>query len=154
MIKKILVALTCLPLLVNSQSNYNLSLIGDLDWNGLSYDSEGSDIWGWKNSTTGVEYALVGLNSGFSVVDLSSPQNPTESFFISGVNSTWRDIKTFGNHAYITTEGGGGLLIVDLTDLTGQTHTYYTGNFSSAHNIYIDENGVAYIFGGSGKPRL
>ncbi len=122
-------------------------MIGDLDWNGLSYDSEGSDVWGWKNPATGVEYALVGLNSGFSVVDLSSPQNPTESFFISGVNSTWRDIKTFGNHAYITTEGGGGLLIVDLTDLTGQTHTYYTGSFSSAHNIYIDENGVAYIFG-------
>ena len=147
MIKKILVALICLPILVNGQSNYNLALIGTFNWNGLSYDSEGSDIWGWENPTTGVEYALVGLNSGFSVVDLSSPQNPTEAFFISGVNSTWRDIKTWGNHAYVITEGGGGLLIVDLTDLTGQTHTYYTGSYNSAHNIYIDENGVAYIFG-------
>ena len=147
MIKKLLVAIMCVPLFINAQSSYNLTLVSDFDWNGLSYDSEGSDIWGWTNPTTGVEYALVGLNSGFSVVDLSSPQNPTEAFFISGVNSTWRDIKTWGNHAYVITEGGGGLLIVDLTDLTGQTHTYYTGSYSTAHNIYIDENGVAYIFG-------
>ena len=147
MIKKILVVLICLPILLHSQSNYNLTLVGDFDWNGLSYDSEGSDIWGWSNPSTGVEYALVGLNSGFSVVDLSVPQNPTEAFFIQDVNSTWRDVKTWGNHAYITTEGGGGLLIVDLTDLTGNTYTHYTAAFNSAHNIYIDENGVAYIFG-------
>ncbi len=147
MIKRILVVLLFLPLLSNSQSSYNLGLIGSYNWDGASYDSEGSDIWGWANPTTGEEYALVGLNLGFSVIDLSSPQNPTESFFIPGVNSTWRDIKTWGNHAYITTEGGGGLLIVDLTDLTGQTYTYYTASFDAAHNIYIDENGVAYIFG-------
>ena len=67
MIKKILVALIFLPLLVNSQSNYNLSLVGSYNWDGETYDSEGSDIWGWKNPTTGVESALVGFNSGFSV---------------------------------------------------------------------------------------
>ena len=147
MTKKILVVLMCIPFFITAQSSYNLSLIGTFNWSGLSYDSEGSDIWGWYNPATGIEYALVGLNSGFSVVDLSNPQTPTEAFFISGVNSTWRDVKTWGNHAYITTEGGGGLLIVDLTDLSGQTYTHYTGAFDSAHNIYIDENGVAYIFG-------
>ena len=137
----------CLPFLINAQNSYNLSLVGTFNWSGLPYDSEGSDIWGWENPVTGVEYALVGLNSGFSVVDLSTPQTPTEAFFIQDVNSTWRDVKTWGNHAYITTEGGGGLLIVDLTDLTGNTYTHYTGSFNKAHNIYIDENGVAYIFG-------
>jgi choice-of-anchor B domain-containing protein len=147
MIKKILVLLMCFPFIITAQNGYNLGLVGTFNWSGLSYDSEGSDIWGWYNPATGIEYALVGLNSGFSVIDLSSPQNPTESFFIQDVNSTWRDIKTWGNHAYITTEGGGGLLIVDLTDLSGQTYTHYTGSFNSAHNIYIDENGVAYIFG-------
>ena len=145
--KKILVLLICFPFIITAQNGYNLGLVGTFNWSGLSYDSEGSDIWGWYNPATGIEYALVGLNSGFSVIDLSSPQNPTESFFIQDVNSTWRDIKTWGNHAYITTEGGGGLLIVDLTDLSGQTYTHYTGSFNSAHNIYIDENGVAYIFG-------
>jgi len=145
--KKLIVLIMCLPFLINAQNSYNLSLVGTFNWSGLPYDSEGSDIWGWENPVTGVEYALVGLNSGFSVVDLSTPQNPTEAFFIQDVNSTWRDVKTWGNHAYITPEGGGGLLIVDLTDLTGNTYTHYTGSFNKSHNIYIDENGVAYIFG-------
>ena len=66
--KKILFLLVCLPFFMNSQSSYNLALIGDFDWNGLSYDSEGSDIWGWKNPTTGVESEVVleGLASFFS----------------------------------------------------------------------------------------
>lgn len=137
----------CFPLLLFSQSNYNLTLVGEFDWNGLSYDSEGSDIWGWRNTSTGVEYALVGLNTGFSVVELSNPQNPTEVFFIPGANTTWRDIKTWENYAYVINEGGDGLLIVDLNDLTGQTYVNFTDFFNTAHNIYMDENGVAYIFG-------
>ena len=146
--KKFFLILTLfLPIFSISQSNYNLTLVGDFDWNGLSYDSEGSDIWGWRNTSTGVEYALVGLNTGFSVVELSNPQNPTEVFFIPGVNTTWRDIKTWENYAYVTNEGGDGLLIVDLNDLTGQTYVNFTNYFNTAHNIYMDENGVAYIFG-------
>ena len=146
--KKFFLILTIfLPIFSISQSNYNLTLVGDFDWNGLSYDSEGSDIWGWRNTSTGVEYALVGLNTGFSVVELSNPQNPTEVFFIPGVNTTWRDIKTWENYAYVTNEGGDGLLIVDLNDLTGQTYVNFTNYFNTAHNIYMDENGVAYIFG-------
>ena len=110
MIKKILVALFCLPFFVNAQSNYNLSLVGSYNWDGVSYDSEGSDIWGWIDPSTGVEYALVGLNLGFSVIDLSTPQSPTEIFFIPDVDDTWRDIKTWSHYAYIITEGGGGAL--------------------------------------------
>ena len=146
--KKFFLILTLfLPFFSISQSNYNLTLVGEFDWNGLSYDSEGSDIWGWRNTSTGVEYALVGLNTGFSVVELSNPQNPTEVFFIPGANTTWRDIKTWENYAYVTNEGGDGLLIVDLNDLTGQTYVNFTSYFNTAHNIYMDENGVAYIFG-------
>lgn len=146
--KKFFLILTLfLPFFSISQSNYNLTLVGEFDWNGLSYDSEGSDIWGWRNTSTGVEYALVGLNTGFSVVELSNPQNPTEVFFIPGANTTWRDIKTWENYAYVTNEGGDGLLIVDLNDLTGQTYVNFTNYFNTAHNIYMDENGVAYIFG-------
>ena len=145
--KFFLLLISFLPFFSISQSNYNLTLVGEFDWSGLSYDSEGSDIWGWRNTSTGVEYALVGLNTGFSVVELSNPQNPTEVFFIPGANTTWRDIKTWENYAYVTNEGGDGLLIVDLNDLTGQTYVNFTSYFNTAHNIYMDENGVAYIFG-------
>ncbi len=137
---------------MSSQSNYNLSLLGTLDWN----NTEGSDIWGWADGI-GNEYALVGLNNGFSVVNVTTPTNPVEEFFISDINSTWRDVKTFGHYAYVTTEANAGLLIVDLSDMSGNTYfhqTIFNGNnssteFTAAHNLYIDENGVAYIFGAS-----
>ena len=70
-----------------SQSSSNISLIGSLDYPG----TEGNDVWGYVDST-GREYALVGMQNGFSVVDLSDPYNPTESFYIAGAQSIWRDI--------------------------------------------------------------
>ena len=103
------------------QTNFNLSLIGSYEWPSTG----GSDIWGWVDGS-GNEYALVGLNDRFSCVNVSNPSNPIEEFYILDVNSTWRDIKTWGNYAYITTDDDGvsplGLLIVDLTDMTGSTH--------------------------------
>ena len=145
----ILITLT-FSLSVFSQSSSNISLVGSLDYPG----TEGNDVWGYVDST-GTEYALVGMQNGFSVVNLSDPSNPTESFFIPGTQSTWRDIKVWDHYAYVTTdEGNDGLLIVDLNDMTGNTYLYTnndnSGNFmfSKAHNIYIDEFGKAYIFGG------
>ena len=145
----ILIILT-LSLTVFSQSSSNISLVGSLDYPG----TEGNDVWGYVDST-GTEYALVGMKNGFSVVSLSDPSNPTESFFIAGTESTWRDIKVWDHYAYVTTdEGNDGLLIVDLNDMTGATFIYSnndnSGNFmfSKAHNLFIDEYGKAYIFGG------
>ena len=127
-------------------------MLGSYQWS----FSEGSDIWGWVDSN-GNEFALVGLNDGFSVVDVTNPMNLNEMFYIPDLNSTWRDIKTWGNYAYVTTEADAGLLIVDLSDMSGNTYWHKTNftnpngqstEFTAAHNIYIDENGI-YIFGAS-----
>ena len=144
-----------MPLMALGQTNFNLSLIGSYDWP----TTEGSDIWGWVDPVNGGEYALVGLNDGFACVDVSNPSNPVQKFYISDINSTWRDVKTWGNYAYITTEANAGLLIVDLTDMTGSTYLHVSnftnptnGNsveFTAAHNLFIDENGICYIFGAS-----
>ena len=151
---RLLILTIFLPISVICQSNYNLSLLGTYD----NYNSEGNDIWGWV-APDGSEYALVGLNDGFSVVNVTNPSNPVEEFFINDLNSTWRDVKTWGHYAYVTTEADAGLLIVDLSDMTGNTYYHRTlfsaattgadTEFTAAHNIYIDENGVAYIFGAS-----
>ena len=152
--KKLILFLLFVPLFSFSQSSMNMSLLGTYNYP----TTEGSDIWGWVDNN-GNEFALVGLNDGFSVVDVTNPSSPIEQFFINDVNSTWRDIKTWGNYAYVTTEASAGLLIVDLTDMTGNTYshvTQFTNNnggsvsFTKAHDIYIDENGIAYIFGASG----
>jgi choice-of-anchor B domain-containing protein len=143
-----------MPLMALGQSNFNLSLVGSYEWP----TTEGSDIWGWVDGS-GNEYALVGLNDGFACVNVSNPTNPVQEFYISDINSTWRDVKTWGNFAYITTEADAGLLIVDLTDMTGSSYSHVSNfthptngssvEFTAAHNIYIDENGIAYIFGAS-----
>ena len=129
----------------------NMQQLGYLDLVS-SHNSDLSDIWGWSNGTQ--EYAIVGVNNGTSVVDVTNPANPTEVFFESGMNSIWRDIKTYNGYAYVTTEAQNGLLIIDLNSLPGNTNlntTYYTGpssnQWESAHNLYIDENGICYIFG-------
>lgn len=116
-----------------------------------------NDIWGYADQQ-GNEYALVGTTSGFSIVDVTNPVDSLpELFYEDGFNSTWRDIKTWEHYAYVTTDQtqqgtGFGLLIVNMENLpNGPFETkYYTGNnypFESAHNLYIDENGICYIFG-------
>ena len=150
----ILFLLIILSIQLYSQSSDNLNLLGSLNYPG----TECNDIWGYVDSL-GREYALVGLQNGFSVVDISDPTNPTESFFIAGAQSIWRDIKVWNNFAFVTTdEGSDGLLIVNLNDLSGNTYVNTTVDnngsymFSHAHNIYIDETGKAYVFGGDITP--
>ena len=149
--KKIITILMIIPFILFSQNSMNMVLMGTYEWPSLN--TEGSDIWGWVDNSTNEEYALVGLNDGFSVVDVSNGTNPVERFYIPGINSTWRDIKTWGNYAYVTTEADAGLLIVDLTDMTGNSFWHVSNftnpttgasvEFTAAHNIYIDENGIA-----------
>jgi len=133
-------------------AQFNTTELGYLDLVTM-HNSDANDVWGWANGT-GNEYAIVGLNNGVSVVDVTDPTNPTEVFFESGMNSIWRDIKTYNGYAYITTEAQNGLLIIDMNTLPANANlatNYYTGpsgnEWQSAHNIFIDSNGVAYIFG-------
>lgn len=119
----------------------------------FTYDDGLSDIWGYVDEN-GREYALVGLNRGTSIVDVTNPVNPKEIDRIPGRNSTWRDLKTWGHYAYVVDDQAGeSLIIIDLSDLPNSiSHTTWTGrgnfSFTTAHNIFIDENGIAYLFGG------
>lgn len=124
----------------------------------LTYGSyEMSDVWGYADGN-GNEYALVGTDQSFSIVDVTTPTNPVELHSIPGSYTYWRDIKTWQNYAYIVNEANGGMLIVDMAGLPGNiSSSYWTGgNFqgnniglNTAHNIFIDENGYGYIVGGN-----
>lgn len=120
-------------------------------------NSDLSNLWGYADEI-GNEYALVGVNGdggtpdsgGISVVDVTDPANPVEVFFSSGPNSIWREIKTFGNYAYMTTEAQAGLYIIDLTPLPSGTPTVtlFNGNgWDTSHSLFIDENGRLYLHG-------
>ena len=101
-------------------SQFNLDSISRLDLPTI-HNQELNDIWGYVDHD-GNEHALVGCANGFSYVDISNPSDPQEVFFISGSNSVWRDLKTWGNYAYVTTESDTGLLIIDLSDMSGNTY--------------------------------
>lgn len=112
-----------------------------------------SNLWGYTDEM-GNEYALVGLNNGTSIVDVTNPSNANEIWFLPDTNSVWREIKTYGDYAYVTTEEDAGLLIIDLSPLPGSTvlpnYRFFgqAGNtFTSSHSLFIDENGVLYLHG-------
>ena len=128
---KHLFILLFLPLLftVNAQNApINLQHIAHVPTSSFQVPTDLSDIWGWVDDQ-GNEYAIVGTNEGTSIFDLSNPALPTEIFFEQGMNSIWRDIKTYGDYAYVTTEAQNGLLIIDMTplpDSSNLTTHYYT----------------------------
>lgn len=115
------------------------------------------------DTATNKEYALVGVQNGLSIVDISTPSNPVQTNFFAGASSTWRDMKTYGNYAYtvhdIYNGTSNGIFIVDMTTIGNSFPTTYTLNpliphnggfviLDRAHNIYIDEAaGQLYLFG-------
>lgn len=126
---------------------FNLRKIAQLGV-GPSDGDKLNDIWGYVDST-GVEYAIVGRRNRTEIVDISTnPTTPTVVSTIPGPTSLWRDIKVFGNYAYIVHDaispGGGtnqGIQIVDLTNpSTASVVANYTTNLDRAHNIFIEGN--------------
>ena len=125
---------------------------------GTGGNLSGNDSWGWTDPTTNKEYALVGLNSHAAFVDISNPIIPILVGILptATVNSSWRDIKVYQNHAFIVSEANGhGMQVFDLTRLRSvanapETFTADTNftEFGKAHNIFINEtSGYAYVVG-------
>ncbi len=119
---------------------------------------EANDIWGWTDSSTGKEYAIMGRTNGTSFVDISDPVNPIYLGNLPphAANSTWRDIKVYADHAFVVTEANNsGMQVFDLTQLrsvasppaTFSETAHYSG-FLDAHNLAINEDsGFAHAAG-------
>lgn len=87
-----------------------------------------------------------------AVVDITDGAKPKEVFRSTGITSIWRELKVYNNHAYIVTEGGGGVQIVDLSTLPENpnlTVTTFTdnGRISKAHTVWTDDQGFMYLWG-------
>lgn len=124
-----------------------------------------NDVWGWTDPASGKEYAIIGHMEGVEFLDISDPNNPVHLGTLDRTEgsraNTWRDIKTYKNHAYIVADGAGnhGMQVFDLTQLRGLsgppvkfTETTHYAGIHSSHNIVINEDtGFAYAVGsGSG----
>ncbi|MCR9290690.1 choice-of-anchor B family protein [Saprospiraceae bacterium] len=151
--KKISLLLSGLFLSLFAFGQLNMSLVSQ-----VQYQQDLNDVWGWSDPVTGVEYAIVGTQTGTSIVSLEDPTNATEVKFIPGPQSTWRDIKAWGYHVYVTNETSNGLLVIDMTGHPNNITSYEwepiledisgdTKQLESCHNLYIDEFGWCYLTG-------
>jgi choice-of-anchor B domain-containing protein len=118
----------------------------------------GNDIWGWVDALSGDEYALMGMSNGTAFINITDPENPVflGNLPTATVESAWRDIKVYQNHAYIVADGAGahGMQVFDLTRLRGLVSPQsfspdaIYADFANAHNIAINEDtGFAYVVG-------
>ncbi len=126
----------------------------------LDYEPDVNDVWGYV-APDGTEYAIVGMNTGISIVSLADPDHAVEVGFVAGVESIWRDMKTYGEYAYaVADQGADGLTVIDLSELparvTSVNYQYEVPGFAApfvrAHNIYVDtSSGLAFTAGGDGN---
>ncbi len=137
-----------------STAQLNMTLKSQID-----SDGNGNDIWGYV-APDGTEYAVLGTTIGTRVYSLEDTENPIERIFIPGSNSTWRDMKQWGEYVYVTCDSGDdGLLIIDMTQAPDNIDFKFLkpvvdeGELSldRCHNIYIDENGIIYLAGCQGR---
>lgn len=116
---------------------------------------DGNDCWGYV-SPSGREYALMGLNSALAVVDITTPTAPLILGDIDHPSSPWADVKTYGAYAYVVNETGGGVQVIDLSNVDNGSIALagtldLDGDANTNHNIAINEDsGYAYLCGSNG----
>ncbi|MEM9363202.1 MAG: choice-of-anchor B family protein [Bacteroidota bacterium] len=117
-----------------------------------------NDIWGWTDTTTNREYALIGLDNGTAFVDITDTENPIYlgKLLTATSASVWRDLKVYQNTVYIVAEAAShGMQVFDLTRLRNvsnppvvfEADARYT-DIGNCHNVVINEEmGFVYPVG-------
>lgn len=149
-----------------SQESYNAELVGNWFepnenyWS--EYVSDFNDIWGYE-SGEGTKYALMGGWDGTYIIDISTtPSTPQLVSFVPGSESSHRDIKTYQNFMYVSTEANmpnsllyeegeyyiqpQGIQVVDLSDPSDPTVVGEWDGVVQSHNI-MDADGYLYVIG-------
>ncbi len=154
-----------LSLVIHAQDDFNIELVAQVE-----YPEGGNDVWGFV-AEDGTEYAIIGTITNTRIYNLSDPSTPREIITIPGAHlaadstsvAPWRDMKSWDDHVYVSTDGqNDGLLVIDMSEAaTDSVRFQYlnpqypvsTGDqeiLGACHNIFIDELGFAYLAGCSG----
>jgi choice-of-anchor B domain-containing protein len=121
--------------------------------------SSGNDCWGYI-SPSGREYAIMGLSNGTSFVEITDPANPVIVGHVTGPNSLWRCVKTYGQYCYAGSEAGNGIQVMSLANIDGtdpgqprvsfvRDVTAGNNGTGATHTLWVDvESGFLYRAGG------
>ncbi len=126
--------------------NQNTYLLKNLD----TYASY-SALWGYT-APNGREYAILGTGVGTSFVDITDSANIHEVDSVKGINSSWREMKTYSHYAYVVSEATNSLLqIIDLQYLPDSVHLVKVWGYSGyTHTHSISQSGhYLYLNGGN-----
>ena len=128
-------------------ANQNTYLLKNIDVAGRSY----SALWGYT-APDGREYAILGYNRGTSFIDITDSANIREVDTLTGLTSSWREMKTYSHYAYIVSEATNSKLqIVDLQylpDSVSLVATWSYAGYTKTHSISQSGN-YLYLNGGN-----
>ncbi|MCG8332377.1 MAG: choice-of-anchor B family protein [Chitinophagales bacterium] len=136
-----------------AQISLNIELFGQYD----REDGRASGSWSYTD-TNGNEYALLGAQTGTSIVSISNANQIEELAFIPGPHSNWREITVVDDHAFVVTEGSSpdhpGMQIIDLSNLPSSATLVanYNETFTKGHIIQksiFEETPYIYVCGTS-----
>ncbi|MCH7792755.1 MAG: choice-of-anchor B family protein, partial [Planctomycetes bacterium] len=137
-----MIALAAPP--AHAQVARNVELLGQVP-------GGGNDCWGYV-SPSGREYALKGTSGATVFIEITDPRNPVTLGQVAHSGCTWSDIRTYDHYAYVVTECGSGIQVIDLGNIDSGvvTLTRTISSPSSSHNVVIDtDSGFMYLAGGA-----
>lgn len=113
-----------------------------------------SDCWGYT-SPSGREYGILCNVASTAFLEVTDPRNPVLVGDVPAPNSNWHDVKVFRDKAYVVSEGGGGIQVIDLSQIDSGQVTLLGAvdqpGIGNTHNVAIDEvSGFLYRCDGIG----
>ncbi|MBK8700138.1 MAG: choice-of-anchor B family protein [Saprospiraceae bacterium] len=135
---------------IQAQAIENMVLRSHID-----FGEAGSGIWGHTDAN-GIEYAVIGTKTAIRILSLEDPSNPVERLVIPGANNSWREMRTWGNYIYVTTEGPDGVTIIDATNAPASftwkrwkpaIPNTISDTLRTVHSINMDTLGYLYLNG-------
>lgn len=148
--KKFLFAFAFILTLVNTNSsfsqlpNQNMTLLKNLNQHYTT--TLYSAVWGYA-APDGREYGILGCPTGTAFIDVTDTANIQEVDFLTGVTSSWREMKTYSHYAYIVSEGANSKLqIVDLQYLPDSVHLVKVWNYTGYTNTHSISQASHYLY--------
>lgn len=150
-LKNILMLLLIQPVLIQAQLYNSLNIQLKSIWRNTVIDSitdfgnqRYSGCYGWTDSVSGKNYAILGGTDGTYFIDISDPSHPvTRDYVPGGLDScTWREYKTYQNYVYMASDDpdSNRFQIADLSFLPDSVHVIHDSDsiIRRSHTLFID----------------